>query len=159
VSRKGHFRAVVLWIVGDRRGAATRMTPSDWVAGRKLTTTHLDTPGPHALEPHFHSPTHSKAPLLVCLPPLVHFSPHNSHARIGASPSSLLAPLTALGLAHIMKPTITRDFYATLELPRTADQTAILRAYWRLARVKHPGKNPQNPNATADFQDVRAFCG
>lgn len=48
------------------------------------------------------------------------------------------------------------DFYAILELPRTAEPDAIKAAYRRLAKVRHPDKNPKDPDATANFQKV---CG
>ncbi|KAI0828096.1 DnaJ-domain-containing protein [Hypoxylon sp. FL0890] len=48
--------------------------------------------------------------------------------------------------------TITDDYYAVLGVDSTADANT-LKAVWRqLAKVKHPDKNPGNPNATVEFQ-------
>ncbi|KAI5855134.1 hypothetical protein GGS23DRAFT_445573 [Durotheca rogersii] len=45
-----------------------------------------------------------------------------------------------------------RDYYAVLGIDRTADPGAIKAAWRRLAKAKHPDKNPDNPNATVEFQ-------
>jgi DnaJ-domain-containing protein 1 len=56
---------------------------------------------------------------------------------------------------HMPSPQITEDYYAILELTQTADDTTIKSSYRRLARLKHPDKNPQNlGQATAEFQLV-----
>jgi hypothetical protein len=58
-----------------------------------------------------------------------------------------------------MAPTqITEDYYAILEISQTADLTSIKSSYRRLAKAKHPDKNHENPNATAEFQLVSSFC-
>lgn len=46
------------------------------------------------------------------------------------------------------------DYYAILEIPPTADEALIKSSYRRLAKLRHPDKNPDKPNATADFQLV-----
>ncbi|KAL6407957.1 hypothetical protein AUP68_08999 [Ilyonectria robusta] len=46
------------------------------------------------------------------------------------------------------------DLYAVLELPRTAEPDAVKAAYRRLAKLRHPDKNPSDPNATANFQKL-----
>ncbi|TPX20021.1 hypothetical protein DIZ76_017816 [Coccidioides immitis] len=56
-------------------------------------------------------------------------------------------------MAHI-EPTV--DYYALLQVAQTADQASVKSNYKRLAKIKHPDKNPTNPNATRDFQLVRA---
>ncbi|KAH8882909.1 DnaJ-domain-containing protein [Thozetella sp. PMI_491] len=45
-----------------------------------------------------------------------------------------------------------QDYYAILGLARTATQAEIRGAYKRLAKLKHPDKNPQDSQATASFQ-------
>jgi DnaJ-domain-containing protein 1 len=56
---------------------------------------------------------------------------------------------------HMPSPQITEDYYAILEVTQTADDITIKSSYRRLARLKHPDKNPQDPNqATAEFQLV-----
>lgn len=47
---------------------------------------------------------------------------------------------------------VTDDYYAILGVARTADADALKAAWRRLARIKHPDKNPGNPDATAEFQ-------
>lgn len=60
-----------------------------------------------------------------------------------------------------MAPVRTKhDYYAILEVEQTADAASIRASYRRLARIKHPDKNPTNPNATSEFQLVRhTFSG
>ncbi|KAI1871647.1 hypothetical protein JX265_005633 [Neoarthrinium moseri] len=50
----------------------------------------------------------------------------------------------------------TEDYYATLEVPPDASEATIRANYRRLALLKHPDKNPSNPNATVDFQRINA---
>ncbi|KAI1767995.1 hypothetical protein GGR53DRAFT_54410 [Hypoxylon sp. FL1150] len=47
---------------------------------------------------------------------------------------------------------ITEDYYAVLGVARTANADALKAAWRKLARIKHPDKNPGNPTATAEFQ-------
>ncbi|EGD95998.1 hypothetical protein TESG_03459 [Trichophyton tonsurans CBS 112818] len=47
------------------------------------------------------------------------------------------------------------DYYAILEVGQTADAASIRASYRRLARIKHPDKNPTNPNATSEFQLIQ----
>lgn len=46
------------------------------------------------------------------------------------------------------------DYYLILEISQKADIESIRSNYKRLARLKHPDKNLNNPNATAEFQLV-----
>lgn len=50
--------------------------------------------------------------------------------------------------------TITEDYYAVLGVARTANADTLKAAWRKLARIKHPDKNPGNPTATAEFQLV-----
>ena len=52
---------------------------------------------------------------------------------------------------------VTDDYYATLEVPQTADFAIIKRSYRRLAVLLHPDKNPGKPDATILFQRVSVF--
>ncbi|RYP45780.1 hypothetical protein DL768_007926 [Monosporascus sp. mg162] len=53
-------------------------------------------------------------------------------------------------------PQIKDDYYAVLGVTSTADVETLKSAWKRLARLKHPDKNPRNPNATAEFQLLQA---
>ena len=46
------------------------------------------------------------------------------------------------------------DPYATLGVPRGADEAAIKKAYRKLAKELHPDKNKDNPKATERFSQV-----
>lgn len=46
------------------------------------------------------------------------------------------------------------NYYAILEVAPTADDAVIKTSYRRLAKLRHPDKNPNNPQATAQFQNV-----
>jgi len=47
-----------------------------------------------------------------------------------------------------------KGLYETLGVPVDADETAIRKSYRRLALQWHPDKNPDNPEATAQFQKI-----
>ncbi len=47
-----------------------------------------------------------------------------------------------------------KDYYATLGVPRDADEKAIRTAYRRLARKYHPDVNPNDAQAEAKFKEV-----
>ncbi|KAJ9247544.1 hypothetical protein DTO280E4_4163 [Paecilomyces variotii] len=47
------------------------------------------------------------------------------------------------------------DYYLILEISQKADIESIRSNYKRLARLKHPDKNLNNPNATAEFQLIQ----
>ncbi|KAI1144316.1 hypothetical protein F5Y05DRAFT_23675 [Hypoxylon sp. FL0543] len=49
-------------------------------------------------------------------------------------------------------PVVKEDYYVVLGVSRTADADDLKSAWRRLARTRHPDKNPGNPNATAEFQ-------
>lgn len=49
---------------------------------------------------------------------------------------------------------LEKDFYATLGVPKDADQTAIKKAYRKLARELHPDHNPDDAAAEARFKEV-----
>lgn len=48
----------------------------------------------------------------------------------------------------------TADYYGILGLAPTAEPDDVKEAYRRLAKLRHPDKNPNDPNATANFQAV-----
>jgi molecular chaperone DnaJ len=48
----------------------------------------------------------------------------------------------------------SKDFYATLGVPKDADQAAIKKAYRRLARDLHPDRHPGDTKAETRFKDV-----
>ena len=47
-----------------------------------------------------------------------------------------------------------KDFYATLGVPKNADDAAIKKAYRKLARTLHPDHNPGDAAAEAKFKEV-----
>ena len=49
---------------------------------------------------------------------------------------------------------VTIDYYAVLEIPNTATPEFITKSYRRLAKVRHPDKNPNKDSSTAVFQLV-----
>ena len=55
----------------------------------------------------------------------------------------------------VMAPCETiEDYYSILEISQLADPISIRNIYRRLAKIKHPDKNPTNPQATVEFQLV-----
>ncbi|TVY84853.1 Chaperone protein DnaJ [Lachnellula suecica] len=54
-----------------------------------------------------------------------------------------------------MPPTPSLDYYQTLEVEKSADTETITASYRRLARVHHPDKDRENPEATAKFQQIQ----
>ncbi|KAI1382915.1 uncharacterized protein F4822DRAFT_86326 [Hypoxylon trugodes] len=51
---------------------------------------------------------------------------------------------------------VTDDYYAVLGVTKTANADALKAAYRKLARIRHPDKNPGKPTATAEFQLLEA---
>lgn len=47
-----------------------------------------------------------------------------------------------------------KDFYATLGVAKDADDTAIKKAYRKLARKHHPDQNPGDPKAEERFKEI-----
>src|SRR5579864_7431856 len=50
--------------------------------------------------------------------------------------------------------TATRDYYQVLGVPRDADDTAIKKAFRRLARELHPDVNSEDPQAEEKFKEA-----
>jgi molecular chaperone DnaJ len=49
---------------------------------------------------------------------------------------------------------LEKDFYKTLGVPKEADETAIKKAYRKLARALHPDANPGDAQAEEKFKEV-----
>ena len=47
-----------------------------------------------------------------------------------------------------------RDYYEVLGVARNADDTAIKKAYRKLAKKYHPDMNKDNPSAEEKFKEV-----
>ncbi|GFS15825.1 LOW QUALITY PROTEIN: DnaJ subfamily A member 3, mitochondrial [Elysia marginata] len=69
------------------------------------------------------------------------------------------------GIPQVFAPTLTssfhtssqrckKDYYEVLGVPRNADQSAIKKAYYTLAKKYHPDVNNKDPNAEKKFQEV-----
>jgi curved DNA-binding protein CbpA len=51
------------------------------------------------------------------------------------------------------------DYYVILEILPEADDAAIRSSYRRLAKLRHPDRNPENAESTIQFQLVRCIRG
>ena len=49
---------------------------------------------------------------------------------------------------------LAKDFYATLGVPKDADESVIKRAYRKRASAMHPDANPDDPKAEDKFKDL-----
>ena len=49
----------------------------------------------------------------------------------------------------------TRDYYKVLDLPRTATEAEIKKAYRRLAMKYHPDRNPGDHEAEEQFKEAK----
>ena len=52
-----------------------------------------------------------------------------------------------------------RDYYEVLGIDKSADETAIKKAYWALAKKYHPDKNPGDKEAEEKFKEVNEAYG
>ncbi|WP_067779530.1 DnaJ C-terminal domain-containing protein [Actinomyces vulturis] len=49
---------------------------------------------------------------------------------------------------------MTKDFYATLDVAKDADEATIKKAYRKLAKKYHPDRNPGDENAAEKFKEI-----
>jgi preprotein translocase subunit Sec63 len=76
------------------------------------------------------------------------------------SPESPLPPLTTKYSPQLQNTLLRMDFvdyYKILQLPHTANQDEIKTAYRQLAKTMHPDKNPEDNQATLNFQNVSNY--
>ena len=48
-----------------------------------------------------------------------------------------------------------RDYYQVLSVPRNATEDDVKRSYRRLAMKHHPDRNPDDPDAEANFKEAK----
>ena len=48
-----------------------------------------------------------------------------------------------------------QDYYKLLDLPKTATEAEIKKAYRRLAMKHHPDRNPDDPSAEHKFKECK----
>src|SRR5258705_11442707 len=51
-----------------------------------------------------------------------------------------------------------RDFYKVLDVPKTANEAEIKKAYRRLAMKYHPDRNPDDREAEESFKEAEEAC-
>src|SRR5205807_2237216 len=51
-----------------------------------------------------------------------------------------------------------RDYYKVLDVPRTATEAEIKKAYRRLAMKYHPDRNPDDREAEESFKEAKEAC-
>src|SRR2546429_5484668 len=51
-----------------------------------------------------------------------------------------------------------RDYYKVLDVPRTATEAEIKKAYRRLAMKYHPDRNPDDRDAEESFKEAKEAC-
>ena len=51
-----------------------------------------------------------------------------------------------------------RDYYKVLDVPRTATEAEIKKAYRRLAMKYHPDRNPNDRDAEESFKEAKEAC-
>src|SRR6266436_3558337 len=51
-----------------------------------------------------------------------------------------------------------RDFYKVLDVPKTATEAEIKKAYRRLAMKYHPDRNPDDREAEESFKEAKEAC-
>src|SRR5258705_11287366 len=51
-----------------------------------------------------------------------------------------------------------RDFYKVLDVPKTANEAEIKKAYRRLAMKYHPDRNPDDREAEESFKEAKEAC-
>ncbi|KHE83751.1 DnaJ-domain-containing protein [Neurospora crassa] len=83
---------------------------------------------------------------------------NNTHGSLASKGRRFLSHLfryTGKSVANMVPPKITDfDYYATLGVSPYADKKAIQKAYHQLARERHPDRNGNSAEATANFQKL-----
>lgn len=68
---------------------------------------------------------------------------------------TLMVCMTIFALETVSSRALARDYYKVLDVPRTATEAEIKKAYRRLAKKYHPDHNPNDKEAEETFKEAK----